>query len=319
MRTLQLQGDVLSLVPLRGLLLTALPPLSSSPQPLLLAGTHTGTVNALAMDRGVSLGSWAAHDDAVSCLAGLPGLEAGSQAALATSSWDCSLKVWACAEGRGPWAQPLGAAAAAAGSGGSTAQPVRQYSDFESGVWCVAANAAGQLLVAGTEEGWLSGWDLRCAPEAGPAWRQQLSQDYLGGVALTPDGRHALVAAADGAMHLLDLRHAAAGPLSTGRCRQPLRCCSALDGELAVAGDEGGALQLWDIGQLTGARTAPVGRLPPSPDGLYQPFPVAAGEQACSAAITGLAALHDPSGPAGNQSLLAACCDDGTLHVVGSL
>lgn len=73
---------------------------------------------------------------------------------------------------------------------------------------------------------------------------------------------------------LLDVRRAGA-PLARLPTDAPLRCCLS-DGGLAVAGSEAGAVQLWDVGLMTGsstpavqAVTAAVQAMVPAPDGLY--------------------------------------------------
>lgn len=52
-------------------------------------------VHAYSVDRGHVMGSWEAHDDAVSCTS-VTGLDDGAPK-LVTASWDCSVKV----DGRG--------------------------------------------------------------------------------------------------------------------------------------------------------------------------------------------------------------------------
>lgn len=96
---------------------------------------------------------------------------------------------------------------------------------------------------AGTEDGHVSAWDLRSAAKS---WEQPLSQDYVGGLQLTPDGSYAVVAAADGNLFLLDLRRGGV-PLSCVACGPPLRCV-ATDGELALAGAEDGTVRGGKLG-----------------------------------------------------------------------
>ncbi len=82
-----------------------------------------------------------------------------------------------------------------------------------------------------------------------------------------------LAATADGALSLHDIRggrgaggggQRGAGEggarggalcLGTAACGAPLRCCAA-DGRLALAGDESGAVQLWDVGRVAGGTAA---------------------------------------------------------------
>lgn len=75
-----------------------------------------------------------------------------------------------------------------------------------------------------------------CAP--GLHAQAAVSQDYIGGLALSPDGHAVLVAAADGAASLLDARKGGAR-LASVACGSPLRC-AATDGCLALLGSEGG-------------------------------------------------------------------------------
>lgn len=66
----------------------------------------------------------------------------------------------------------------------------------------------------------------------------RVSQDYIGGVALSPDGRHVIAAAADGTASLLDARRGGAR-VSFATAGTPLRC-AAMDGRLALLGAESG-------------------------------------------------------------------------------
>jgi hypothetical protein len=126
---------------------------------IMLAGSSNRRVLAFSPPAGRLLGSWAAHEDAVSCVARLGRGGGGGDTAsgagvrLVTASWDCSVKVWDVAEGRQPWDSSLPLAAA-------------ELRDFESGVWAVAGSGSGQLVVAGTEEGAVSAWDLRSRRQA---------------------------------------------------------------------------------------------------------------------------------------------------------
>ena len=65
-----------------------------------------------------------------------------------------------------------------------------------------------------------------------------MSKDYLGGLAITPDGFYTLAAAADGMLSLLDMRKAGAR-LSYASCSAPLRCLQT-DGRYAAVGLENG-------------------------------------------------------------------------------
>jgi hypothetical protein len=65
-----------------------------------------------------------------------------------------------------------------------------------------------------------------------------VSQDYVGGLQLTPDSQLVVVAAADGAASLLEMRKGGAS-LSSTACGSPLRCVDT-DGALALLGTENG-------------------------------------------------------------------------------
>ncbi len=103
-------------------------------------------MHAYSVEYGRLLGSLEAHDDAVSCLHLLGNPSAPSQ--LVTGSWDCTVKLWRLEEGRQPW-------------GASLSIPERELAEQESAVWAVAAHPTGPVIVTGTEEGGVTGWDLR--------------------------------------------------------------------------------------------------------------------------------------------------------------
>ena len=65
-----------------------------------------------------------------------------------------------------------------------------------------------------------------------------MSQDYIGGLQLTPNGAMVVVAVADGVASLLEMRKAGAR-LSHAACGAPLRCADT-DGRLALLGTETG-------------------------------------------------------------------------------
>lgn len=162
------------------------------------------------------------------------------------------------------------------------------------------------LLCAGTEDGVVAAWDLRQAPR--PLWERQLAPDYVGGLALLP-GRApagAVVAAADGRLSLLDLRKGGEVVAAAVPSGQPLRCCTT-DGHTALAGDEGGALHLWDVAALLGeAAPRPLGAwTPPAPSGLFAPL---AGDPPSAANALAVAPL-----PAGQPGVVVATAHEGGL------
>jgi factor associated with neutral sphingomyelinase activation len=201
--------------------------------PLVLCGSYDSEIYAYSVDYGRAVGSFSPHEDAVACMDLVPeggGVEGGlaaSDAKLISASWDSSVKVWALGGGRQPWDTTV-------------PQPLAALTNLSGGVWAVAAARGGApFLIAGTEDGAVVGWDWRAGAAA--AWEQAISEDYIGGVSLTPDGRYAVVAAADGTLSLLDLRKGGAR-LSSVTCDAPLRCCTT-DGNVAVAGSEAGAVR----------------------------------------------------------------------------
>lgn len=147
----------------------------------------------------------------------------------------------------------------------------------------------------------MAAWDVRQATHT-PLWQHALAGgDYVGGLELLPSLVGALVAAGDGRLSLLDLRRGGQVVAAVAPSGQPLRCC-ATDGLLALAGDEGGSLHVWDVsGQLSGAPSprAAGAWTPPAPDGLFAPL---ATEPA--AALNGLAVAPLPGG--GGMALVAA-------------
>ncbi|KIY99365.1 hypothetical protein MNEG_8599 [Monoraphidium neglectum] len=264
---------------------------------IMLAGSSNRRVLAFSPPAGRLLGSWAAHEDAVSCVARLGRGGGGGDTAsgagvrLVTASWDCSVKVWDVAEGRQPWDSSLPLAAA-------------ELRDFESGVWAVAGSGSGQLVVAGTEEGAVSAWDLRSRRQA---WSTKVCGDYVGGLCLLPGGAYVAAVSADGAVRLLEWRRG--GDVAvTARCAAPLRCC-ACDGRLLVAGGEAGQLHMWDVAAMTGQTRAAgaAAFATPGPDGFYPPL-------ACeSKAAVNSIAVCAAGGAAGAACLVAAAQEDGTL------
>lgn len=66
----------------------------------------------------------------------------------------------------------------------------------------------------------------------------QPTDDYIGGVSLTPDCRHVVVVGGDGEVRLLEMRRAGA-QLASLACGSALHCCLT-DGLTAVMGSEDG-------------------------------------------------------------------------------
>lgn len=99
--------------------------------------------------------------------------------------------------------------------------------------------------------GWL--WDhLKLhASERDMCTQVSVSQDYIGGLQLTPDGGMVVVAAADGVASLLEMRKAGAR-LSHAACGAPLRCIDT-DGSLALLGTETGQVSCSPLISYLGA------------------------------------------------------------------
>lgn len=105
----------------------------------------------------------------------------------------------------------------------------------------------------GTDEGEVSCWDLRSGR---PAWRQQLSSDYIAGLSCTSltgghDTSHVLAAAGDGTVAILDLRMADR-TLAAAKFAAAPGCCAAAGG-CAVIGFEDGSMGVWDMVAAAGA------------------------------------------------------------------
>lgn len=143
-----------------------------------------------------------------------------------------------------------------------------------------------RVPAAGTEDGVVAAWDWRQPPRA-PLWQLQLVVDggYVGGLARCPGGTAVVAAAADGSLSLLDLRRSGEVAASVVPSGAPLRCC-ATDGCLAMVGDEGGVLHLWDVSAHLGQAAPPTSGAwtPPDPAGLFQP-PLAAQPQSAINAL----------------------------------
>jgi hypothetical protein len=319
-RSAKLPGDLLSLALLHG------PQQGAQLHPLLLAGSHAGRVFAYSPEGGKLAGAFDAHEDAVSCMAWLDpaaaqqgqqsqqqGQQQGQQQQaqqqqgegarqLLTGSWDCGVRLWDLGEGRQPWA-------------GSMALPLAELRDLEAGVWALAVGGAGgpggpSAVFAATEDGAVACWDVR-AGGGGAAlrWRAQVSEDYIGGVTLAAGGHYLAVGAADGELSLLDVR-AGGGRVAAARCGAALRSCCG-DGRLAVAGAEGGVVQLWDLSQMGGGGE-PAGFAAPGPDGLYPPLRCPE-----AAAVNGVAAAAFGAGDDA-RAYLCAALESGHLSVFGT-
>ena len=68
------------------------------------------------------------------------------------------------------------------------------------------------------------------------------SSEYIGGLVHTPDGQHAIAAAGDGHLTLLDMRKAGEKAAEVS-CGSPLLCCQT-DGQTVAAGTQAGQVNL---------------------------------------------------------------------------
>lgn len=136
----------------------------------------------------------------------------------------------------------------------------------------------------------------------------QVCGDYVGGLALLPGGAYVAAASADGCIRLLEWRRGGE-PAVTASCGSPLRCCAS-DGRLLIAGGEGGALHLWDVGAMTGQGAAAAGSgnggafSRAAPDGFYPPLSCGGRAPVNSVAVCA---------GGGGVCQVAAAQEDGTL------
>ena len=246
-----------------------------------LAGGADGRVHAYQPASGAVLGSWVAHGDAVTAAVILPGGGGGGGASssstpcLATASWDGTVRVWALDPSSPPWAASASSSPSPPTPLATLAVPPPVLGADPPGVWALAvadagagAGAASRLILAGTDDGGVFGWDARCPPGAGPAFvapGMVPGGDYIGGLALCPasagrgGGRGAgpltaVAACGDGRLRLLALSPTSSSitvAATSPPAGAPLRCV-ACDGAAAVAGTEDGRLLVWDLGNAGG-------------------------------------------------------------------
>ena len=308
---------------------------SRSRHPTILCGSYDGNVYVYNTTTGQVEGTFTPHTDAVSCIAlsspSIMDRTAPSNAAsssvplpppryLATTSWDCSLKLWRIVDGKEkgccqhqPWDSTL-------------PQPVAAIDDLPGGVWALDLTSDGRTALVGTEEGHavLIDFELHQSPPTTTTtessssstrstsigkirWQAEVSQDYIGGVKLLPGGHHALVACADGTLALLDCLHAGE-VLSSVVCGTPLRCCTS-DGSLGVAGGENGAVLFWDISQQLNERSGG-GGLFAGVDGLFAPL-----IEVPQSSVNALVVKKMAGGPRGETLCVVTGHDGGLVRV----
>eukprot|EP00884_Botryococcus_braunii_P015364 jgi/Botrbrau1/2510/Bobra.0079s0002.1 len=248
----QIRAAKLTDVPLAAVALLPLPSQSAgASHPLVLASGYDNKVYAYSVEYGRQVGFLEAHDDTISCLE-LVGPT--TSASLFTGSWDSNAKLWRLEEGRQPW-------------GSNLAHPEREL-PHEAPLWALSASPDASMIVTGSEDGSLAAWDLR---SPSPVFQLQVTEDYIGGVSLTPDSRHAVVAGGDGEARLLDMRRWDT-QLASVSCGSALHCC-ACDGMTALMGSDAGQVHFWDVAQLKG-HSVVGGWAPPAPDGLFPSLPI---------------------------------------------
>ena len=193
--------------------------------PLCLGGSFDNSIYGYSVTRGSVLFQLAAHDDTVSALA-------MSQGLLVSASWDGSVRCWELGEDRCS----------------AHAVPSCMLEAHEGPVWAVASEQEGPFVASAGACGCV-GWDRRLAE---PAWRAPWAAR---GVALTPDGRGAVLACEDdGMLRLLDMR-CLGGEAASMHCQAPPLCCAVSDSFFAAAGTATGEAQLWAFaspGQASG-------------------------------------------------------------------
>ncbi|GFR43449.1 hypothetical protein Agub_g4532, partial [Astrephomene gubernaculifera] len=213
---------------------------------------------------------------------------ASAAASLVTASWDCSVKIWSLAEGRAPWTTGLSLATSELRDFDSGVWALA--TDPWAGALLATGTEEGVVALWDTRApgrgGGGGGGRIGCSR----VWQTQAADDYVGGLSLVSETVDAsasassaarsslgmgmpgrlgssgcapallLAATADGALTLYDIRMGGSGGggggggglrLAAAACGSPLRCCTA-DARLAVAGDESGALQIWDVGLMAG-------------------------------------------------------------------
>ena len=176
---------------------------------LAFAGSFDSSVYAFGLNGPV--GSFEAHDDAVTALRVGNGASGGPW--LATASWDCCVRLWDL--------QTPHALFSPAGTGGgyseASSKMLADFCDHDSPVWSLDAAPDGNSVFSGTESGVTYRWDPRAPGPA--AWHAQVCQWGLVALqSLGADGEKLLVAASDGTLQLLDLRGGGSNSLASVNC-----------------------------------------------------------------------------------------------------
>ena len=211
---------------------------------LALAGSFDSSVHAFGMNG--PLGSFEAHDDAVTALAVGRGAPGGAW--LATASWDCCVRLWSLQDTHGLFSSP----GAGGGFSEASSKMLADFCDHDSPVWSLGAAADGATVFSGTESGSAYRWDPRVP---GPAvWHTQACQWGLVALqSLGVPGEKLFLAASDGTLQLLDLRGGSAASLATANCGSMVKTAAADRPEnptSALAACKDGGLVRWELDSL---------------------------------------------------------------------
>ena len=211
---------------------------------LALAGSFDSSVLAYGMNG--PLGSFEAHDDAVTALAVGSGASGGPW--LATASWDCCVRLWSLQDTHGLFSSP----GAAGGFSEASSNMLADFCDHDSPVWSLGAATDGATVFSGTESGSAYRWDPRVP---GPAvWHAQACQWGLVALqSLGVAGEKLFLAASDGTLQLLDLRGGSGASLATVNCGAMVKT-AAVDRPgnptSALAACKDGGLVRWELDSL---------------------------------------------------------------------
>eukprot|EP01028_Stygiella_incarcerata_P004535 TRINITY_DN19_c0_g1_i2.p1 TRINITY_DN19_c0_g1~~TRINITY_DN19_c0_g1_i2.p1 ORF type:complete len:1073 (-),score=250.53 TRINITY_DN19_c0_g1_i2:2522-5542(-) len=180
----------------------------------IIVGSWDASIYVYSVDYGRILDKISGHEDAVS---DIKLVEHGRK--LVSCSWDGTVKIFDMQRSSYP--------------------PIADFADHDSGI--TSMHIRNDVLIAGTEEGFVHVWDVRsntkvCEIMAGG--------DSVSGVALTPDATRVATATRDGSIHIFELNGAECASFSA-----PDGAGSVLtDGEYVLVGCGDGSLTAWELG-----------------------------------------------------------------------